>query len=117
KYFLLTLSVIINMLIFTSCLNSDGIELEYSADAQIYSLKLSSREDTSKILNSTFFTIDQVNGKIFNKEPLPFQFHVDSAAIDISGANSYTTLYDITLSISGSDDVNWYKSDSVDINK
>jgi len=117
KYFLWTFAIIMNMLLLSSCLgSSEGVEVEYSADAQIYTFTISSRADTSNILSTTAFTIDQVNGKIFNKEPLPFQFHVDSAAINLRGSSTYSTLYNVTFSVSGSEDVAWHQSDSVDIN-
>ena len=117
KYFLWTLAIIMNLLLLPSCLgSSEGSEVEYSTDAQIYTFTISSRADTSNILNSTEFTIDQVNGKIFNKELLPYQFHVDSVTINLSGSSSFSTLYNVTLSVSGSDDAVWAQSDSVGIN-
>ncbi len=117
KYFLWTLAIIINMLLLPSCLDSSEVsEVEYSADAQIYTFTISSKADTSNILNSTVFTIDQVNGKIFNKELLPYQFHVDSVTINLRGSSAYSSLNNVTLSVSGSEDVVWSQSDSVGIN-
>src|SRR5690554_8059875 len=103
KYFLWTLAIIINMLLLPSCLDSSEVsEVEYSADAQIYTFTISSKADTNNILNSTVFTIDQVNGKIFNKELLPYQFHVDSVTINLRGSSAYSSLNNVTLSVSGS---------------
>lgn len=117
KYFLWTLAIIINMLLLPSCLDSsEAREVEYSADAQIYTFSISSKSDTSNILNSTIFTIDQVNGKIFNKELLPYKFHIDSVTINLRGSSTYSSLNNVTLSVSGSEDVVWSQSDSVGIN-
>lgn len=117
KYFLWTLATIINLLLLASCLDSnDGSDVEYSADAQIYSFTIASKADTNNILDNTVFTIDQVNGKIFNKELLPYQFHLDSVTISLRGSSAYSSLNNVKLSISGTDDVVWSPSDSVDIN-
>ena len=117
KYFLWTLAIITNILLLPSCLDSsEASELEYSADAQIYTFSISSKADTSNILNSTMFTIDQVNGRIFNKELLPYLFHVDSVTVSLSGSNTYSPFNNVTLSVSGSDDTVWSQSDSVGIN-
>ena len=117
KYFLWTLAIIMNMLLLPSCLDSsDGGEIEYSTDAQIYTLSISSKADTNNILNSTVFSIDQVNGKIFNKELLPYQFNVDSVTINLRGYSAYSSFYNVKLSLSSSEDIAWSQSDSVDIN-
>jgi hypothetical protein len=101
----------------SSCLrSSEDLEIEYSADAQIYTFSISSKADTSNLLNSTVFTIDQVNGKIFNKEVLPYMFHVDSVIINLSSSNTYSSFYNVTLGISNSEEATWSQSDSVDIN-
>ena len=105
------------MLMLSSCLrSSEDLEIEYSADAQIYTFSISSKADTSNLLNSTVFTIDQVNGKIFNKEVLPYMFHVDSVIINLSSSNTYSSFYNVTLGISNSEEATWSQSDSVDIN-
>ncbi len=117
KFLLWTLAIIMNMLLLSSCLNSSEVgDIEYSTDAQIYSFSISSRADTNSVLNSTAFTIDQVNGVIFNKKPLPYQFHVDSVTISLRGSNVYSSFYNVLLSVSGSEDLVWSQSDSIDIN-
>ncbi len=118
KYFLLTLGIIMNMLLLSSCLgSSDDVDFEYSPDAQIYSFSIVSRTDTNNILNNTRFTIDQVNGRIFNTEPLPYLFHVDSVILNISSASAYSQLSDVTISVSDTADYSWRQTDSVAINK
>ena len=100
KYFPGSLVVALNVLLFTSCLGSSDDDFEYSPDAQIYAFSLSSRADTLNLLNGTAFTIDQVAGKIFNKEPLPYLFHVDSVVINITGASSlYSPFTQVQLTV------------------
>lgn len=95
KYYLWTSVLVVNIFLFSSCLNSTDDGYEYSTDAQIYSIALSSVTDSASVLPSVVYTINQVkkegevlNGEIFNKEPLPYLFHVDSIALTI---NSYTS--------------------------
>src|SRR5690554_2293845 len=117
KYFLRLSVAALNLLLFASCLGSSDDEIEYSPDAQIYSFSLTSRADTLNLLNATAFTIDQVNGKIYNKEPLPYLFHVDSAMLNISSCNQYFPSSRVTLKLSPDSSYTWYSSDSVAINR
>ena len=72
KYFLWAIGLLSSLLFFSSCLgSSDETDFEYSTDAQIYSFSISSRADTLGLLNTTAFAIDQINGRLFNKERLP----------------------------------------------
>ncbi len=120
KYFPWPLVATLHILLFTSCLGSSNEGFEYSPDAQIYSFSLSSRADTSNLLNAINFDIDQVNGKIYNKEPLPYLFHVDSALVKISSSSAYRPFYQIAFTLSGEMDDStyyWNWADSVAINR
>lgn len=124
KYYLLASVLVFKLLLFSSCLNSSDENIVYSPDAQIYAFSLSSKADTSDLLSATQFTIDQINGKIFNKEPLPFQFHVDSVLLSISGQSTYSSFAQILLNLQPDNttqhtDSNflWIESDSVALNK
>ncbi len=89
KYFSPAWVLALNLLLFSSCLNSSSEEVEYSPDAQIYAFSLSSATDSTDVLSATQFTIDQINGKIFNTEPLPYLFHVDSVLLNIKASSTY----------------------------
>lgn len=115
KYFLWTSALIMNLLLFSSCLGSSkDTDLEYSSNAQIHSFSIASKADTTDVLGTAEFSIDQVNNKIFNKEPLPFKFHVDSVTLSITGVTSFTN-----VSIKQIPDTTfyWTQSDSIDISK
>ncbi|MCE5204628.1 MAG: DUF6242 domain-containing protein [Porphyromonadaceae bacterium] len=113
KYFLLAWLTFLNLLLLSSCLNSNVEDTEYSPDAQIYAFSLSSAADTSDILSSTKFTIDQVNGKIFNKDPLPYLFRVDSVLLNIAGASTYSPYALVQLMLDPDSTYNWVQDDSV----
>ncbi|MDD4777549.1 MAG: DUF6242 domain-containing protein [Fermentimonas sp.] len=107
-----------NLLMFSSCLGSsnDG-DLEYSPDAQIYSFSIASKADTLNLLRTTDFTIDQVNGRIFNKKPLPYQFHVDSIIVNIVGANTYDPFMNVSIQLIPDSTFTWSQSDSIDVSR
>lgn len=117
KYFLLPSVIALNLMLFTSCLGSSDNDIEYSPDAQIYSFSMSSKADTANILNATSFTIDQVSGRIFNNEPLPYLFHVDSVVLNITGASSFIPFTSISLTMQPDSPYFWSQADSVAINR
>lgn len=117
KYFLWASVIVMNLLFLSSCLNSSDNNVEYSPDAQIYAFSLSSKADTSRLLPATAFTIDQVNGMIFNKEPLPFQFNVDSVVLNITGANGYSPFSLVMLLLVPDSSYAWVQSDSVALSR
>ena len=117
KYFSGPWVLALSLLLLSSCLNSSDDNVEYSPDAQIYAFSLSSKTDTSSLLSATKFTIDQINGKIFNKEPLPFQFQVDSVLLSITGFSTYSPYAEVQLQLYPDSTYNWVQSDSVAVHR
>ncbi len=117
KYFPLASVLVVTLLLLSSCLNSSTDNVEYSPDAQIYTFSLSSKTDTASLLSATQFTIDQINGRIFNQEPLPYLFQVDSVLLSISGANSYSPFSQVLLTLDADSTIFWRQSDSVSVNR
>jgi len=68
-------------------------------------------------LSATKFTIDQINGKIFNKEPLPYQFQVDSVLLNIQGADLYSPFTLVQLHLYPDSTIFWIQTDSVAIDR
>ncbi|MDD2476476.1 MAG: DUF6242 domain-containing protein [Dysgonamonadaceae bacterium] len=101
--------------ILSSCLNSDEVDYEYSADAQITSLTISSPKDSLRILPKVVFSIDQVSSApiIFNKDSLPYLFEVSSVIMNIS-TNSASG---IKLYLANDSSYIWNTTDSVMINE
>lgn len=113
KYFSRAWVLAMSLLLLSSCLNSSDENVEYSPDAQIYAFSMSSASDTAGLLSATKFTIDQVNGKIFNKEPLPFQFQVDSVLLSITDFSTYSPFTMVLLKFDSGTTSYWIPSDSV----
>lgn len=120
-YFVRASLLAFGIVLFSSCLNSsNNSDVELSKDAQIYSFSLSSKADTTQALTASPFTIDQIGNKIFNQNPLPYQFSVDSAKLTLSGyagtiANSFAR---VNLVLANADSTyTWNGNDSVAINR
>lgn len=114
-YYYLTLVAAI--FILSSCLDSDNdnVEYEYSADAQITSLRLSSYEDSLKVLPGVEFSINQVSSApiIFNKDSLPYLFDVTNVALSILTNNASG----IKIHLSNDSSYIWNMTDSVILKK
>ncbi len=118
-YFLGLLVATLNLLLWTSCLGSSDGLIDYSPNAQIYAFSLTSKADTAKLLNATTFSIDQVEGEIFNKQPLPYLFHVDSVMLSVSSSSTYAPFLQVAITITGENEDStylWNGSDSVAVN-
>ena len=66
-------------LLLSSCLGSDDTQYELSKDCQILSFSLSN--DSIPGLKDVVFTIDQVDGKIFNIDSMPYGTKLDEKVI------------------------------------
>lgn len=117
KYFPLASVLVVTLLLLSSCLNSSTDNVEYSPDAQIYAITLASKSDTAGLLTATRFTIDQINGRIFNKEPLPYLFKVDSVMLTLRSVNSYNPFTQVILTLDSDSSYLWQVYDSVAINR
>lgn len=113
KYLCRIASILLWVFILSSCLKSSQNTFEYSKDAQIYSFGLTSSKDVKRTLSSTEFTIDQIGRKIFNRDSLPYLFHVDSVKLNISGHTDYP-LSQIVIHLRDADSTYvWNGKDSV----
>lgn len=118
RYFLWTSALIASILLLSSCLNSsnNNSNIEYPRDPQIYTISLSSKTDSTNQLPGIAFTIDQVKEEIYNKNPLPYKFNVDSVMLRVGGSNSYFSFPKVELTVDGNSYV-WNQRDSVAIFK
>lgn len=86
KYLRQTVFILLWAMLISSCLNSSNSgDFELSKDAQIYTFRMSAVKDTSRYLSDAKFSIDQLRGRIFNQDSLPYLFNLDSVDIDIAG--------------------------------
>lgn len=88
NWFYYCITLLATIFILSSCLgsNDSNLDYNYSADAQITSLKLSSYEDSARVLSNVEFSINQVSSAptIFNKDSLPYLFEVENVGLNIS---------------------------------
>lgn len=105
----------ISMFIFVSCLGSDDDDYIYVSDAGIYTFKVQNDSiDAVSGSDSVIFTIDQVNGLIYNKDSLRFGTELTEKLVTIF--TGPTWVLDITDLAEG--DSAWISSgDSLDFSK
>lgn len=104
-------------LLLSSCLDSDDkIDYDIAKNCQISSFSL--KHDSVPGLNTTKFTIDQIEGRIFNQDSLPYGTKVDKVVA--------TVTYQSTISIGsvqvmqeavGDSTIYWNGTDSLDYSK
>lgn len=102
-------------LVLSSCLKSEDItSIELVKNCQIASFKLSS--DSISGLDTVKFTIDQLTGRIFNIDSLPYGTEIEKVYCTITAASSYA-LAGIEVSPYAYPDSTYYLSnlsDSID---
>lgn len=100
-------------LLLSSCLGSDEPGYELSMDCQITSFSLSS--DSVKGLSSVVFTIDQVNGRIFNADSMPYGTEIEKVICSIKFASTVWNCQMIQEAVG--DTIYWSSEDSIDFSK
>ncbi|MDH6306086.1 hypothetical protein M2459_002770 [Parabacteroides sp. PF5-5] len=103
-------------LLLASCLNSDDENTDYTVikDAQIRSLTLS--HDSVSGLSSVKFTIDQLNGKIFNLDSLPYGTEIEKVSCKLTYVTGVLGT-EVTMEVVPDSSFYWNGSDSLDFSK
>ena len=101
-------------LFLSSCLNSDDQEYEIPKDCQITSFSLKS--DSVKGLEAVKFVIDQVNGRIFNPDSMPFGTEIEKVVCTISRASGLASI-EVTQEALPDSTFFWNTEDSLDFSK
>ena len=103
--------------LLSSCLNSDDeVVAPYYPNCQIVSFSLSS--DSLSMLSSVKFTIDQINGQIFNADSLPYGTEMKYKVTGtISYVNSSVVNGMEVFQLATGDTVLWNGSDSLDFSQ
>jgi peroxiredoxin len=103
------------ILLLTSCLGSDdNTSATPSRDAQIETFSLTN--DSVPGLGSVKFTIDQLNGLIFNMDSMPYETKVERVLCNITFV-SYAINAAITPGAQPDTTFSWTDKDSVDFSK
>ena len=101
-------------LLLSSCLGSDENEYELSRDCQILSFSLSN--DSIPELSNVVFTIDQISGRIFNIDSMPYGTKLDEKVIcKVRLASTVYTCQVMQEAIG--DTIFWNTEDSLDFSK
>jgi hypothetical protein len=100
--------------LMSSCLgNNDTTVDDWNlGNAQISSFSLSN--DSIKDLSKVVFTIDQINGKIFNRDSMPYGTIIDKKVI-CSISYEFAVTGTLFVSQATGDTVRWNGSDSIDL--
>ena len=102
------------VVVLSSCLDSDENTMEITANCQISSFSLS--HDSIPGLEDVDFTIDQITGRIFNIDSLPYGTEIEKVVCNIGLANSYAVV-GVEVSPEAYPDSTYYlssMSDSID---
>ena len=101
-------------LLLSSCLGSDNTQYELSRDCQILSFSLSS--DSIPELEDVVFTIDQLTGRIFNIDSMPYGTKLDEKVIcKVQLASTVYTCQVMQEAVG--DTIYWNLEDSLDFSK
>ena len=102
------------VLLMSSCLGSDDWDYELNKDCQILTFSLSS--DSVPGLEDVVFTIDQINGRIFNADSMPYGTELKEKVIcTVKLASTVYTCQVIQEAVG--DTIFWNTQDSLDFTK
>lgn len=103
-------------LLLSSCLGSgDDYEIDIAKNCQISSFSLS--HDSIPELETTKFTIDQIGGRIFNADSLPYGTKVDKVIAKVSYISSISIGTVQVMQEAVGDTIYWNGNDSLDYSK
>ena len=102
-------------LFLISCLGSDEYNYEPSYDCQVLTFSLSS--DSIEGLDDVVFTIDQINGLIFNIDSMPYGTVIDEKVICNMTVASSVAACQVIQEAPGTDTISWNLTDSLDFTK
>lgn len=103
-------------LLMSSCLGSDNMDYELGKDCQILTFSLSS--DSMPELKNVVFTIDQLTGRIFNADSMPFgTVFKDKVICKVQLAPTVFTCQVIQEASAEKDTIFWNLTDSLDFSK
>ena len=103
-------------LFLSSCLNSDDQEYEIPKDCQITAFSVDHDSILGGKLDTVKFVIDQVNGRIFNPDSLPFGTEIEKVVCTVSVATGTYTI-EVTQDALPDSTFYWNREDSLDFSK
>ncbi len=103
-------------LFLSSCLNSGDQDYDIPTDCQIMTFSVSHDSILGGELDTVKFVIDQVNGRIFNPDSLPFGTEVGKVVCTVTSATG-TYSIEVTQEALPDSTFYWNKEDSLDFSK
>ncbi|MDD2436187.1 MAG: DUF6242 domain-containing protein [Massilibacteroides sp.] len=103
-------------LLLSSCLGSDDNN-DYVIGKNCQISAFSMTHDSISGLSTTQFTIDQLNGRIFNTDSLPYGTKVDKVVLTVSYASSISVGAVQVIQEAVGDTIYWNSKDSLDYSK
>lgn len=103
-------------LIFTSCLGGDDYNYNPGVDKNCQIVSFTLEHSGIPELANTKFTIDQMNGRIFNIDSLPYGTNLQKAICTVGYMNSNTAGAKVRQLAVG-DTIEWNAKDSLDFSK
>ncbi len=114
KYFTRNLISLLGIIVFSSCLNTNDSDIEYSSDAQIYGITLSAAYDSTQTLSKAQFSIDQLLSQIYNRDSLDYGFEPKNACLTLELRYAAA----VKIHLQNPDSIYfWNNTDSVDISR
>lgn len=114
KYFTRNLISLLGIIVFSSCLNTNDSDIEYSSDAQIYGITLSAAYDSTQTLSKAQFSIDQLLSQIYNRDSLDYGFEPKNAYLTLELRYAAA----VKIHLQNPDSIYfWNNTDSVDISR
>ncbi len=101
--------------ILSSCLGGSDTEYTVDKNCQISSFTL--QHDSVEGLNKVKFTIDQLSGRIFNADSLPYGTEIDKVICTLAYMNSYAIMSTTVQQEAVGDTIVWDGKDSLDFSK
>ena len=90
------LSVMITSLLFSCNGNDDVYDESVSSSTAVTKFSLLENDKVMKNLDSVFFTIDLVRGKIYNANPLPVGTDVSKLCVSMTYSESSSAMFQVT---------------------
>ncbi len=101
--------------VLSSCLGGDDSEYTVDKNCQIAAFTL--QHDSVPGLNKVKFTIDQLTGRIFNADSLPYGTKLAKAICTVTYMNSYAIMSTAVMQQAVGDTIYWNGTDSLDFTK
>lgn len=104
-------------LLLSSCLGSDDNNIEYDIPKNCQISAFTLKHDSIPELSKTTFTIDQIGGRIFNQDSLPYGTEIDKVVATVTYMSPISIGAIQVMQEAVGDTIHWNGTDSLDYSK